>query len=142
MLKELEQLSPVPVTTTTIEHPDDLGVFYWGNSKAPFSGRRIEISNRLSQSQHIAVMAHEVGHALCYDKRCKCFDNPNIVERETHAHKYALKFLLKHEQKKALKWMIEDIKERSNHDNHIFRMALKHIMKLKLWQKCLDYIED
>ena len=140
MIEMLKQLSPVPITVMALEYPKDLGVFYWGGEIAPFSGRRIEISELLSQPQHIVVLSHEVGHALCLAKNCKCFNNPNIIKREIHAHKYTLRLLLKHKQKEALKWAVEDIKNRSYYQDG-FEKILKHLVKLKLWQKCLDYVK-
>ena len=141
MIEMLKRLSPVLITIMAIKYPDDLGSFYWGSETAPFSGRRIEISERLSRPQCIAVLSHEVGHALCYEKNCKCFNNPDIVKREVHAHKYSLGFLLKHKQKESLKWMTEDIRKRS-HDNYVFEQILKHLTKLKLWQKCLNFVNN
>lgn len=141
MIEMLKRLSPVSITITAIKYPNDLGVFFWGEGVAPYSGRRIEISERLQHSQCIAVLSHEVGHALHYEKDNKHFENLNVVEREIYAHKYSLRFLLKYKQKESLRWMTKDIKERSCH-NDTFEKILKHLVKLKLWQKCLDYVNN
>ena len=113
MIEMLKRLTSVSITFKILEHPNDLGVFYWGDKIAPFSGRRIEISKTLSQVQRIVILSHEIGHALCSEKKCKCFENLDITEREIHAHKYSLRLLLKHEQKEPLKWLINDINESS-----------------------------
>ena len=139
MIEVLKRLASVPVIFTNL---DALGTFFWKkSSSALYFDKRIEIDKSLQQHQRIAVLSHEVGHALCFEKDCKCFEGRDIIQREFHAHKYALKFLLKYKQKKALKWMMKDIIERS-HDNPFFEKPLKRLMKLKLWQKCLDYIGE
>ena len=97
----LKRLSPVPIEFTALEYPDDLGVFFWGKEIAPFSGRRIEISKSLPQLQRIIILSHEVGHALHCKKDCKHFENLDHLKREIYAHKYSLRFLLKHKQKES-----------------------------------------
>ena len=139
----LKRLSPVPITFTELECPEDIGVFFWSHGETLFSGtgERIEVSENLQQSQRIAILSHEVGHALCFEKKCKCFENSDIAKREIHAHKYSLRFLLKHEQKESLKWLINDIEERSAKYD-LWEKILKHLIKSKLWQKCLNFVNN
>jgi len=84
----------------------------------------------------------------CCDKnKCKCFlkvrkDGYTNSLAEQHAHKFALKWLLDNKCKRALKYLIKIIPGDSQYlksDPH--KTAAKRIMKLKLFQKCLDFVE-
>ena len=142
MIETLKRLSPVPIIFTEPKQ-DCFAVYYSGNESMNLF-KRIEIDKTLKSYENIAILAHEIAHALHDAKDCKCMKNPDYVEREIHAHKDSLRFLLKHKQKKALKWLIERIKEhaieRCCHDEAL--PAAKHLMKLKLWQKCLGFVNN
>jgi len=143
VIETLKRLSPVP-----IEFVDEMRCFgfcgmFWDDGVSSIGHPFIEIDNNLENHQKIATLIHEISHAICSGKNCKCVKiyekNPALAE--IHAYKYELKWLLKHKQKGALKYEIEQIelhiKNRSDH----YVEAAKHIMKLKLWQKCLDYVK-
>ena len=69
--------------------------------------------------------------------------NSDHAKREIHAHKYTLKWLLKYKRKEILKQEMKSIVKQANGYAcyEYYTKAAKHIMKLKLWQKCLDYIK-
>jgi hypothetical protein len=92
------------------------------------------------------TLAHEIGHAKCDEKKCKCFKNKgNSVLREYHAYQYELKTLLKHGDRELLSEAIRQIELTFNfgasygYEDHA--TAIEKIMKLKLWQKCLEAIK-
>lgn len=137
----LKRLSPVPIEFVAPKL--DCFAQYCGGNKNINLFKRIEIDKTLKSHESIAILAHEIAHALHDAKNCDCMKNPNHKYREIHAHKDSLKFLLKHKQKKALKWLIERIKEHTIEGawNNEAQPAAERIMKLKLWQKCLDYVK-
>lgn len=98
----------------------------------------IEVLNSLSKRQKIATLLHEIGHAKCSKKKCEC-RLVNSAKGEIHANGYALNWLLKNKHKKILKTEMKLIKNNSDRIDY-YGEAAKHIMKLKLWQECLEYI--
>jgi len=147
-LKELEKLSPYPINYVNkwrYEH----GAFF---PKFSTFYCRIEINKDLSEDVKLATLAHEVGHALCYKKGCKCMEyahelgthiSSKYTMTEYHANKFAIKFLLENKQKEALKDIIKVILEDSqDYFNGAHQKACKKIMKLKLWKKALDFVEE
>lgn len=110
-------------------------VFYIAKIGDQFNRPHIGIRDSLSYHQKISTLLHEVGHALCYEKNCECC-RKNRKHREIHAWEYALSWMLEHELKKALLealWFILKLSEQDNYHGE----ASRHIMKTKLWQKCL-----
>jgi len=140
MIETLKRLSPVPIEFV-YPKVGVIGEYFWGDDKTtPFLNKRIEVDKTLKKHEHIAVLSHEIAHALCDVKNCNCRES-KILE-EIHAHKYSLNLLLKHEQKASLKWLLMKIEEHLNCSHFSPAIeAAKHIMKLKLWQKCLDYVK-
>jgi len=117
----------------------DIGLYFDKNNYMSYSPR-IEIAKGLKKHRRISILAHEIGHALCSEKNCKCMiGRNNHILAEYHAFKFELGWLLKHKQKKALKSAIHDIKD--YHDVNAHQFAAERIMKLKLWQKCLGYVK-
>ena len=143
-INELKRLSPVPITFVDVMRNENFcGVFCHGKEFDGDGKAYIEISNGLEHYQKIATSIHEIGHAKCYEKNCKCMRNPDHTEREIHAVKFQLRWLLKYKQKEGLKWETDSIIRQANgHASYGYYIkAAKHIMKLKLWQKCLNYLK-
>lgn len=144
ILTKLKRLSPVPIIFMDIMSISDFCGIFWKGKKFDGDGKPyIEIFNELENYQKIATLAHEIGHANCYEKNCKCMRNLDHTEREIHAMKFQLRWLLKHEQKDSLKWETDHIIKQANGSvsRLYYLKAAKHIMKLKLWQECLNYIK-
>lgn len=140
-LKDLKRLCPVPIHFMDImTHPQFAGAYYdIGNH----SGKpHIEIDNSLTGSQKITTLIHEIGHALCDSKDCKCMSNPDHTEREIHANKFVLRRLMKYGLKKELREEMERIEQQAYGGAlyAYYECAAKHTIKLKLWQKCSDYV--
>lgn len=135
MIEMLKQLSPVPIKFKNGREMSDIGLYF---AEDTYYSPHIEIANDLEKHHKIAILAHEIGHALCSKKNCKCMINKDDhTLAEYHAFKFELEWLLKHKQRKALKSTVKNIK--SCHSGP-HKSAAKHIMRLKLWQKCLDYV--
>jgi len=144
MIEVLKRLSPVP-----IEFVDE--VQHWGYDGMFFDGRvssvghpYIEILDGLEKHRKIATLVHEIAHAICNEKNCKCFEiyKENPALSEIHAFKYTLRWLLKHQQKETLKYELKCIESYIINRSDHYVNAAKHIMKLKLWQKCLDFVNN
>lgn len=61
---------------------------------------------------------------------------------EIHAFKYELKWLLKHEQKRALKFELKRIESYIVYRSDHYVDVAEYLMKTKLWQKCLDFVNN
>ena len=139
----LKRLSPVP-----IEFVDEMqcwgydGMFWYKDSTLghPY----IEILDSLEKDDKIATLIHEIAHAVCHEKNCECLKiyKKNPVLTEIHAYKYELKWLLKHKQKRALKNEIKRIESYIEYRSDHYVDVAKHLMKLKLWQKCLNFVNN
>jgi hypothetical protein len=137
----LEKLSPISVEFTNEMMPGYNG-FYSHCGDFDFDiNHHIEINDNLPDYKKIGVLAHEIGHAMCDKENCDCMKNPNRKYREIHAYTYELEWLLKHKQKKGLKWVINKLAYWAKYDSGCYAGAAKHITKTELWQKCLDYVK-
>ena len=146
VIKKLIELSPCKVI-----FGQWLDVYYGAYDYSNFSAgvQKTEIQIEVNHPIHeqIAVLAHELGHALCAQKGCKCrlkhkeYGSMIITDEvltEYHAFKYALTWLLKHKQKKSLQWVMPFMgKEWGPH-----LIAVRKVKKLKLWEKCKRFIEE
>ena len=142
-IEQLIQLSPVPVEfVDTIDNGLFAGMYYH-TKKHTGKEAYIEILNRLDDCEKIRTLIHEIAHANCGAKNCKCMKNPDHTKREIHANRFVLSWLLKHKQKEALKEEMEQLTQQANGNTcrAYYEKAAKHIIKLKLWHKCLDYIK-
>lgn len=144
-IKNLIHLSPVPVYFMDVMSISDFCGIFWQGKKHDGDGHAyIEISTELENYQKISTLVHEIGHAKCYEKNCKCMKNSDHAKREIHALKFQLRWLLKYKQKGGLKWEMDSLIKQANGQacRTYYVKAAKHIMKLKLWQKCLDFIRN
>jgi len=147
-LKELEKLSPCPIKYT----PDLWFSFGEFRVLKGIFNCQIVVRDGMDEAKTLGALAHEIGHALCYSKKCKCMKDAhepgdhlgsNAILAEYHAIKFCLSWLLKNKQKEALAHEIELIKKDSvNKFSAAHKGACKKIMKLKLWQKILDFVEE
>lgn len=140
-LDNLIQLSPVSVKFVDDMKTGSNGFYSHDQRDFDFDAEHhIEIDDNLPNYKKIAVLIHEISHAECDKENCDCMKNPNHKYREIHAYTYELKWLLEHEQKKGLNWVMNKLKSWAKYDSDCYAEAAKHIMKTELWQKCLDYI--
>lgn len=140
--KQLISLSPVPIKFVDIMiNPNWSGVYFDNTHSSGY--RHIEIRDDLTDNQKIGVLIHEIGHAICNEKSCRCMQNPDHLKREIHASKFVLLQLLKYKQKEILKNEMECLTRQANGNSNYeyYIKAAKHVMKLKLWQKCLNYVK-
>lgn len=145
MIDKLIKLSPVPVEFTDTIEIGYAGTFWhkkYDCERPPLPNHipYIEIKDDLETSEKISALIHEISHAKCHEKNCDCVESPDYTKREIHAFKFQLKWLLKHKQKESLKDAMAVIKEGLNRHDHYLKAA-KHIMKLKLWKKCVEFIK-
>lgn len=137
-LARLIKLSPVPVEFTAGE-PGYAGSFVHGGLSEYYP--HIEIKNKLELSEKISALIHEIAHAICHSKNCKCMRNSvPSAEKEIHVFKFQLNWLLEHKQKEPLERAVEVVEKCLERDDFYAGVA-KHIMKLKLWEKCVEFIK-
>ncbi len=146
MIDELIKLSPVPVIFTNNLSVDYIGSYHHAKKlydgdivKEPF----IKIRDDLKDYQKIGTLVHEIKHAQCVKKNCKCMRNPDKTEREVHAYMYELLWLLKHKQMEGLKELIEKIEYKAeNNFTNQYGTSARQIVKSKLWKRCLKFIGE
>lgn len=139
MLEILKRLSPVPIEFVC-KNDSYLGRYYHEDNYEDYPC--IKIVDEMPNDEKLSVLAHEIGHALCYEKKCECtLVGKDYIKREIHACEYQLSWLLEHEQLKSLEWSIKTLKEWLSRYDYFAKVA-QNIIKMKLWQKCLDYINE
>lgn len=111
--------------------------YYTGNLFDSKLQSHIEIRNDLGEHEKIACLLHEISHIKCYKKKCECSKPINKLKAEIHAFTYTLKWLLKYKHKKALKIEMQLIQ---SYSKGLYYEVAKHIIKSKLWKKCMKYI--
>ena len=143
MIEMLKRLSPVPIRFVDEMECQGYDGMFWFYEGSSFGHPYIDILDSLEEHDKIATLIHEIAHAICNEKDCECYkvykENPALTE--IHAFGYELKWLLKHKQKRALKFELKRIESYIVYRSDHYVDVAKHIMKLKLWQKCLDYVK-
>ena len=143
ILDDLIKTSHIPIRFIEMEN-DFYGCYYHRGKFFSYDKEldipRIEIRDSLKNYQKIATIIHEKAHSICDKKNCSCLKNPNRKYREIHAYIYELKWLLKYKQKKGLRWLINRLIDYADDNSDYYSKAAQHIIKTKLWQKCLKYI--
>lgn len=125
--KQIEKLSPVKIEYVRL--PDG-GRFYYSTSPP-----HIEIRDDVNDMVKATALLHEIGHAVCYTKGCRCFEKP-IDHRLTEYHAY--KFVMVHikNDKRLQRQFIRDIKfvlHNVRYPDHA--IAAERITKSKQWAK-------
>ena len=99
-LQLLKDRSPVRVIERQSKYMRDvLGCFrFVGLPSRPSCGNGIiRVRKCLSIGSKICVLAHEIGHAVCYLRKCKCiskhFHGKSHLLAEQHAHASAIRIL-------------------------------------------------
>jgi len=87
------------------------------------------------------VLLHERGHYLCNKNKCSCLNK--LQRHEEHATIFALKYLLNNNYDEALfDYIINMIALTLNAEESLHARAYSKIIKMKLWQKCCDYLDQ
>lgn len=137
MIDKLIKLSPVPVNfVDTIQHAGN----YCYDSGKYEKDAHINVYTEQKEYKKIGTLAHEISHAMCDADNCGCIKSLR-EEREIHAYVFELNWLLKHKQKEALEHVIHKLTNFTE-GNDYYAEAAKHIMKLKLWKKCLKFVGE
>ena len=128
-LKQIEKLSPVKIKYTDICR--EYGIFCDGGYIP--AAKIIIIDNTVINSKREAtVLLHEIGHAKCHEKNCKCINRKNHTLGEYHAYRFVMKYAITNST--LIEGFVKDVKLGLNYDLvHI--IAAKRIMKLKGWKK-------
>jgi hypothetical protein len=107
----------------------------WGT----LSEANIGIWPTLTNYQKVAVAAHEIGHAICWNKQCRCCWNGDAVLMEVHAWRYSLQHLLDYGNRKSLFFTMEQICSFAcgcRSKDH--QKACRRLIKCAVWKKCRE----
>jgi len=128
------------------------GSFVWANSHSdkPYQNKdfqpHIKIDKRImDENMKIATLVHEIGHAVHYDKHCKCYakytGRKRVYMAELHAYRFTLQFLLRHKLFDALRYEYEDMNSLSpNYPEHY--KAIAKIKTEKLWERVEKILDN
>lgn len=140
--KDIIKLSPYPVK---MEHIGSwAGWFSWGDGtheiyQHPNYKPYIKIDECLDSVERMAVLIHEVGHAIHYQRHCKCMCEHNEHKRqylvELHAYRFALRFMIKHNLLDALQYEYDKMIESTDFLPSAYCRVFKKIKTEELWQK-------
>lgn len=132
-----------PCLVKIIASERDIGQYYSTNQYTSRSIPHIEIESTGDKAENVVSLLHEKVHAEHEKNGCKCMDLSSHTFSEYHAFRDSLKAALKFGDKKIVKLMLRDInKETNRNDQCVHRSAARRIVKLKLWQKALDFVKD
>lgn len=146
-LEEVYQFSPVEIREVLPLRlaAHGFSAAYYNKAMREEGCPHIEYRSDLTEEEKLLDLVHEVGHAVCDKNDCRCMRSTKYKwMREYHAAIFSLKWWLKRKDKRHLKLTIEDIKIWRTYSIHngIYQKATKKVVKLKLWQKCLNFIGD
>jgi hypothetical protein len=106
---------------------------------------RILIQEGQSEDVTIYSIAHELGHALCGKKGCRCMarDRKDSVLAEYHAEIFNLRWQLRRKNKGAMRKTLNNIEKYTvSHPYSDHVKAWNMLKKLKLWEKCKKFAES
>lgn len=103
--------------------------------------QRIEINSIGNKAEDIVSLIHEKIHLDHETNNCGCIELTNRTLSEYHAYKEGLQIALKLGNKDVIKETILLIESQANlPDSNCHTIAAKKTVKLKIWQKCKDYL--
>lgn len=148
-IKQIIKLSPYPVKIEYIGYYD--GFFEWANAgdDRPYQNKdfqpHIKVDKALSGARQLAVLIHELGHAIHYKKHCRCYtkyDGYNRHLAELHAYQYALQFMIKHKLLDALQYEYDHIIRLEKHQEVLYRNVSKKIQTKRIWKKAKKILDN
>jgi len=133
-LKQIEKLSPVPVRYKDV---DLASGYYVRDDLDELPG--VVVKKSLKTDQKIIILLHEIGHAVCDKKRCKCQHPhkkaPSFLT-EYHAMKFVLDYLVKCPDKKLITIFVNTLSEITYYHPVYLRVKNK-IGKLKEYKSLI-----
>lgn len=141
-LEMLVQSSPVPVSFVSkfkseksIGRNDVCLATFYSGPVAP----HIEILSSSDYNTKILSLIHELSHARCHKKRCRCWNMDKLGE--IHAYAYTLKWLIKNKRKELLKIQMRTLSKMQERTDY-YSDAVRYIMTTRLWQRCLGIMKE
>lgn len=144
-LNKLIDLAPYPVRSKLILQYT--GYFRYTNDGNSITYRdtgfmpTISINSAESNPIQICTLVHEIGHALHYRRKCKCYTQNSRYLKELHATRFELRFLLRYKLYAALEYAMESYIQ-SVHSSPIYQQVSDQIKTEKIWQKVIDYLDS
>lgn len=131
-------LSPYPITRAYTGS----GAFCWGTGLGIWPYQQIdfepyiEIPDCLPDADCVAILLHEIGHALCFRKHCRCFAvGDNRYLRELHAYRFALRYMVRYKLIDALQHEYDNMVFGFYEYLPIYQKAVRQIKREKIWQE-------
>lgn len=134
-LDKLKKKSICPVKET-VRDIDYFTGWFIHLSTTSFDGR-IEINKEMKISEKEGTLAHEMGHAKCLNRACKCYEKTDRPLQEVHAELYALHLLLKNRRKNAIKARFKRLKNDWN--DSPYSKAKDVIIHRKVYKRCQEF---
>lgn len=138
-LEQLKKKSPCPVEFLINNDPNFTGEFTYNYCiSIPFDTKgRIKINEKMTVSRKEEALAHEIGHARCFNRQCTCFEKTfqKRVLQEVHAELYALHILLRNHRKNALKAKFSGLL--------INNIEARNIVKSRrIYKRCQEFVKS
>jgi hypothetical protein len=135
--KKLKKLCPVPIVNA---HDEEALGYYEPIDKYVAVNEKTILRQYKDHIPRVilAVLAHEIQHAICYDTKCECRFTSRV---EYHAYEAELKFAVDVGDQELAKVILSDL-DRVVDDNyteypdHID--AVKKLRKTKLYKQCKE----
>jgi hypothetical protein len=141
-LKQVFRLSRVPVKLWAQKKIEREAGRYYG-----FFDREkgyIVCSNEPSNIYKSGIILHEMGHAECMFKECKCWTDR--VQTETHAQVFALKKSIELKKydvlKKCMQIVIDWAKVKNKKAYPEYIKASEKIMRKPIWKHCEKLLKE
>lgn len=83
--------------------------------------------------------AHEVGHALCQDTNCFCYQCDAHIS-EAHAMLYTLKYAMSYLETYLVQIMLDDILRHDKSKKNKYRLGSQYVQCLDFYKKALSFI--
>ncbi len=136
----LVKLSPYPVR---VEPEPFIGIF----KRVRYGQPHIIIDDGIiSSHEGMAVLLHEIGHAICHKKKCECYKvlagNSHTYLPEYHAERFAFRFMLQKKMNEVLNWRINFLIDGCGEFEDYHNKAIDRLRTDPIWQKCKDYLAN
>jgi len=136
-LDKLKKISPCPVDEITMVLSAGM-YFHPTNNSIDLDGR-ICINKQMNIFEKEGTLVHEIGHARCFNRSCKCHTKQDHVLTEVHAELFALHYLLRRGNKKAIEARFKRLHQDWDYENYYEAKAI--IKKRRIYKRCQEFVK-
>lgn len=138
-LKQLKKKSICPVAET-VKHTSFFSGWFIHSSTSTSSDGRIQINKNMSVFEKEGTLTHEMGHARCHNRHCKCYKKYDDVLQEVHAELYTLHLLLRNHRKNGIKARFKRLQNDWNYEPH--SEAREIIENRRIYKRCQEFVKS